>query len=74
MDATCSNCNHWDTDTAAVKAQATTTGFGECNELSNPKAEMHFILPVIQNGDPRQVEFITGAEFGCNHFQAAGQA
>ena len=71
MEATCNNCNHWDTQTAAVQ---TRKGFGECNELSNPKAEMHFILPVLQNGDPRQVEFITGAEFGCNHFQPAGQA
>ena len=71
MDATCSNCNHWDAQTEAVKQRE---GFGECNELSQPKADMHYILPVINNGDPTSVEFITGAEFGCNHFQAAGQA
>ena len=71
MDTTCANCNHWDTNTEAVQQRQ---GFGECHELSQPKAEMHYILPVIQNGDPRSVEFITGAEFGCNHFQPAGQA
>ncbi len=65
MQAICNNCNHWDTATPAVQERQ---GFGECNELSHPKADMHFILPVIQNGDPREVEFITGAEFGCNHF------
>ena len=71
MDATCNHCSHWDTATPAVTDKQ---GFGECNELSQPKANMYYILPVIQNGDPRDVEFITGAEFGCNHFQASGQA
>ena len=73
MDATCSNCNHWDTQTEAVKAQ-TQGAFGECNELSNPKAEMHYILPVVQGTSAQNAEFITGAAFGCNHFQPAGQA
>ena len=71
MDATCSNCNHWDTKTAAVQ---TREGFGECNELSHPKANMYYILPVVDAGKPTDVEFITGAEFGCNHFQPAGEA
>ena len=71
MDATCNNCNHWDTAAPAVSDKS---GFGECNELSHPKAEMRFILPVVQNTDPSSVEFLTGADFGCNHFQPAGQA
>ncbi len=72
MEATCNHCNHWQTETAAAAKHP--QGFGECNELSHPKAEMHYILPVLQNGDPRSVEYITGADFGCNHFQATGEA
>ncbi len=68
MDATCNNCNHWDTSSEAIQEKQ---GFGECNELSQPKAEMHFILPVLQNGNPTEVGFITGAQFGCNHFAEA---
>lgn len=71
MDATCNNCNHWDTATPAVTNKQ---GFGECEELSHPKAEMRFILPVVQGTSSENVEFITGAAFGCNHFQPAGQA
>ena len=71
MDATCNHCSHWDTATPAVTDKQ---GFGECNELSQPKANMYYILPVVQSGDPREVEFITGAEFGCNHFAPAAEA
>ena len=71
MDATCNNCNHWDTAAPTVTDKK---GFGECNELSQPKAEMHFILPVVQGASAQNAEFITGAAFGCNHFQPAGQA
>jgi len=68
MDATCNNCNHWDTASEAIQDKA---GFGECNELSQPKAEMHFILPVVQGTTQTNAGFITGAEFGCNHFTTA---
>jgi hypothetical protein len=71
MDATCNNCNHWNT---AADATQDKEGFGECDELSQPKANMHYILPVLQDGNPRNVGFITGAEFGCNHFESAAQA
>ena len=70
MDATCNNCNHWDTSSEVIQDK---TGFGACNELSQPKAEMHFILPVVQGTAATNAGFITGADFGCNHF-AAGAA
>ena len=71
MQATCSKCNHWETQKPSVQDRQ---GFGECTELSHPKPTMHYILPVLQNGNPTEVGFITGAEFGCNHFKPAAQA
>jgi len=70
MERTCSNCNHWETEAPAVQAE----NYGECNELSNGKAEMKYILPVIDAAQKPSAGILTGADFGCNLFAPAGEA
>jgi len=75
MQNICNNCNHWEPQ-APVVAQK--ENFGECNKLSHLDSvkEPEFIIPVLNNGklkqnDSKSVEFITGANFGCNQFATA---
>jgi hypothetical protein len=69
MEATCKNCSHWDTQAPVVQEKS---DMGECNKLSQPEnKQMAYILPVLQTGSASGVEFITGADFGCNQFAQA---
>ncbi|MCH7401008.1 hypothetical protein ACFOUP_02120 [Belliella kenyensis] len=75
MEKTCSNCNHWQPEAPVV---AKKENYGECNKLSHIDSKMDpdYIIPVLNNGKPlnadaKAVEFITGANFGCNQFAEA---
>lgn len=64
MDATCKNCNHWEDESPAVQNRE---NFGECEVLS--ESGMKYVLPVLQNqSNSTGMEFLTEANFGCNHF------
>ncbi len=68
MEATCNNCNHWDTNSTAAQQD----NFGECDVLSTTGTTgMQYVLPVIQSSTPAGAEMITSGDFGCNQFAAA---
>ena len=68
MEATCSNCNHWETETPAVQNR---DNYGECEVLSPSESSMSYVLPVVESDHSplKDVEFITTGEFGCNQFE-----
>jgi hypothetical protein len=75
MENTCRNCEFWEPSAPVV---AKKENYGECNKLSHveSKQDPDYILPVLNNGkvlndSPEEVEFITGASFGCNQFVSA---
>lgn len=73
MEKICKNCDHWE---PGVKAAPKPDMYGECNELSHHELNPDYILPVIdkkESFDPnsKMYEYITGANFGCNHFAEA---
>lgn len=72
MEATCNHCNHWEKDQAKVNTPKPEV-FGRCNELSHHSFAPEYIVPVLNNGRPisqsgEDYDYITGADFGCNHF------
>ncbi|AMM51864.1 hypothetical protein TH61_12705 [Rufibacter sp. DG15C] len=71
MEATCNHCAHWAQDSKVVETQS--NQFGVCDELTGQHAmNPEYVLPLVHEGPqdskPRQFEMITGAMFGCNHF------
>jgi hypothetical protein len=75
MDATCNHCSHWEQEQA--KKQVQSDEFGVCNELSNHNLDPEYVLPVINERQlsanaNKGFEMITGAMFGCNHFEEKG--
>ncbi|AKD04136.1 hypothetical protein POKO110462_19540 [Pontibacter korlensis] len=71
MEATCNHCTHWEQDQNKVKLQS--QDFGVCDELTGQHAmEPEYVLPLVHEGPedmkPQRFEMITGAMFGCNHF------
>lgn len=75
MKAVCANCNHWAPEAPVV---ANKENYGECNKLSHLESKMDpdYIIPVLNDGRPmdpnvKAIEFITGANFGCNQFASA---
>ncbi|WP_224997200.1 hypothetical protein [Cesiribacter sp. SM1] len=71
MEATCNHCTHWEQTQA--KLDVPTDKFGKCNELSDAHVDPEYIVPVLNDGRPvseknGHYEYITGADFGCNHF------
>ncbi|MDX5347163.1 MAG: hypothetical protein LPK19_07930 [Hymenobacteraceae bacterium] len=71
MDATCNHCTHWAQDQNKVQLQS--KDFGVCDELTGQHAlEPSYVLPLVHEGKvdskPNRFEMITGAWFGCNHF------
>ncbi|WP_207434929.1 hypothetical protein [Sabulibacter ruber] len=73
MEATCNHCNHWIQDQKIVEVQS--DQFGVCDELSGkPAMNPEFVLPVVHEpgmpaSQPKPFEMVTGAQFGCNHFE-----
>ncbi|MBA9077215.1 MULTISPECIES: hypothetical protein [Rufibacter] len=73
MEATCNHCNHWIQDQKVVEVQS--NQFGLCDELSGkPAMNPEFVLPVVHEmgmmpSQPKPFEMVTGAQFGCNHFE-----
>ncbi len=78
MEATCNNCDHWENTQAKLNATLDSTkteDFGVCNELSDHNMDPEYIIPVLNQGKPvtengDRYDYITGANFGCNHFDA----
>lgn len=75
MKKVCSNCNYWEPKAPVV---ANKEDYGECNKLSHLESKMDpdYIIPVLNDGRPldpntKSIEFITGANFGCNQFASA---
>lgn len=75
MERVCSNCNYWQPEAPVV---AKKENYGECDKLSHIESKMDpdYIIPVLNNGKPldsnnKSIEFITGANFGCNQFATA---
>ncbi len=75
MERVCSNCNYWAPEAPIV---AKKENYGECNKLSHIESKMDpdYIIPVLNDGKPidsnsKEIEFITGASFGCNQFARA---
>ena len=75
MDYTCQNCNYWEPEAPVV---AEKENYGECNKLSHVESKMDpdYIIPVLNEGkaiekNAKSIEFITGANFGCNQFASA---
>lgn len=73
MEPTCNHCNHWE-ETQAKLNTAKADAYGRCNELSDHNLDPEYIVPVLNNGKPvsqndEHYDYITGADFGCNHFQ-----
>lgn len=75
MESICKNCNHWEPEATVVMNK---DNYGECNKLSHLESKMDpdYIIPVLNNGkvmdkDSKSVEYITGANFGCNQFAEA---
>lgn len=75
MESTCRNCDFWEPNAAVV---ANKDNYGECNKLSHTETAKNpeFILPVLNNekvfdDQGNEIEFITGANFGCNQFASA---
>jgi hypothetical protein len=75
MENTCNHCNHW-TPQAPIVAKK--ENYGECNKLSHieSKSDPDYIIPVLNEGkaidkNAKTIEFITGANFGCNQFARA---
>jgi len=75
MENTCRNCDHWEPEAQVV---ANNSNYGECNKLSHLESKMDpdYIIPVLNGGkaidkNAKEVEFITGANFGCNQFATA---
>ena len=75
MENTCSNCNHWAPQAPIAQNKS---DYGECNKLSHIESKMDpdYIIPVLNQGRPieknaKEIEFITGASFGCNQFARA---
>ena len=66
---TCSNCNFWKPDAPLVAGRPE---MGACNKLRHPGVEMksEYVLPVVNSiaVSDRKMEFLTGANFGCNHY------
>ena len=72
MEATCNHCNHWEQTQAKLETQKA-DAFGRCNELSDHNLDPQYIVPVLNDGKPvsqkgEHYDYITGANFGCNHF------
>lgn len=74
MDATCDHCSHW--DKTAAKLNNANGDFGVCHELTDEHAnDPEYVIPTLHDGKPvtekgEHFEMITGANFGCNHFDA----
>ena len=68
MEATCSNCNHWETEAPAVQNR---DNYGECDALSPAEGNMTYVLPIAEsdNSPLNSVDFITTGNFGCNQFE-----
>lgn len=75
MENVCSNCNHW-----APKAPLVTNrdNYGECNKLSHLESKMDpdYLIPVLNHkqvldDQAKEIEYLTGANFGCNQFASA---
>ncbi|AKQ47496.1 hypothetical protein TH63_04880 [Rufibacter radiotolerans] len=72
MEATCNHCAHWVQDQKIVEVQS--KDFGVCDELTGKHAmDPEYVLPLVHvdalhDTKPKQFEMITGAMFGCNHF------
>jgi fructose-specific phosphotransferase system component IIB len=72
MEAVCNNCSHWE-ETNKIK-QEKQGSFGLCNELTDTHInDPEYVIPVLNEGRAVQesnghFEMITGANFGCNHF------
>lgn len=76
MEATCNHCTHWEQTQNKLNSTSVRTPeqFGVCNELSDAQLQPEYIVPVLNNGKPVRekeghYEYITGANFGCNHFE-----
>ncbi|WP_192820421.1 hypothetical protein [Rufibacter sp. LB8] len=73
MEAICNHCNHWIQDKKIAEVQ--TKEFGVCDELSGkPAINPEFVLSVVHEpgrafSQPKPFEIVTGAQFGCNHFE-----
>ena len=72
MEATCNHCNHWEHTQAKLNNEQSDP-FGRCNELSDHNLDPAYIVPVLNDGKPvsqkgEHYDYITGANFGCNHF------
>ena len=71
MDAVCNNCSHWEQKN---NIKANSNNFGLCNELTEEHTnDPEYVIPVLHEGKAVQeskghFEMITGAQFGCNHF------
>lgn len=73
MEPTCNHCSHWE-ETQAKLNTAKADAYGRCNELSDHNLDPEYIVPVLNNGKPvsqngEHYDYITGADFGCNHFE-----
>lgn len=75
MEYVCKNCNYWHPQAPVVQNK---DSYGECNKLSHLESEMDpdYIIPVLNDGkainqNAKAIEFITGANFGCNQFAEA---
>ena len=75
MEATCNHCTHWDQSQEKLNSarMASSQDFGRCNELSDHNLDPEYIVPVLNDGKPvsekgEHYDYITGANFGCNHF------
>ena len=75
METNCRNCNYWHPEAAVV---AKKKDYGECNKLSHLESKMDpdYIIPILNQGraidkNAKTIEFITGANFGCNQFASA---
>lgn len=73
MEPTCNHCSHWE-ETQAKLNTPKADAYGRCNELSDHNLDPQYIVPVLNDGKPvsqkgEHYDYITGADFGCNHFE-----